>query len=380
MNIVEAERQVFFNMEAGNSSLLVSPSGFGKSSMLLQAFHKLRASNAAKGLTTGLGIIFAATQTPPDLVGFNFKGERSVALPDGTHKTYSVTDPTMPQWFLDIFTGNPASTFDRFVLIIEEYGQGEADVKRAIAEIFLNGGTPPHYLPNGSAVVAASNTGARYGVTKDFLFCISRRTLIEISADVDVLVDHWDKPYMHKGRQWQTMPVTKAWAKAHPDVVFEKEPEKDGPWANPRSVSAIDRYLQVVEQHTGKIDLDDVGLMEMCSGTIGMPATQSMLTHHKYRLELPSYHTVISDPVGTPTPNKADLMMMMAYELAASCKKEHIAQCLTYIGRLKAGDMAITFVTSLLRRDYKGIVNEPAMQAWIAKNAAMVSIIASLAH
>jgi hypothetical protein len=38
--------------------------------------------------------------------------------------------------------------------------------------------------------------------------------------------------------------------------------------------------------------------------------------------------------------------------------------------------MGVTYISSLLRRDYKGIINQPAMQAWINKNAALVSIIA----
>jgi hypothetical protein len=42
--------------------------------------------------------------------------------------------------------------------------------------------------------------------------------------------------------------------------------------------------------------------------------------------------------------------------------------------------MAVTYVSSLLRRDYAGFINQPAMQGWIAKNAALVSIIASLSQ
>ncbi len=99
--------------------------------------------------------------------------------------------------------GKPAFMYDKFFLLIDEYGQGEADVKRAMAEIFLNGGTAPWYLPQGSVRVACSNVGARYGVTKDFDFCIARRTVINITGDADVwLEDFASKPYMHQGREW----------------------------------------------------------------------------------------------------------------------------------------------------------------------------------
>jgi hypothetical protein len=40
-------------------------------------------------------------------------------------------------------------------------------------------------------------------------------------------------------------------------------------------------------------------------------------------------------------------------------------------------DMSVTFVGSLLRRDYN-LVREPAMQAWVSKNGALVALINSL--
>ena len=37
-------------------------------------------------------------------------------------------------------------------------------------------------------------------------------------------------------------------------------------------------------------------------------------------------------------------------------------------------------VQALLRRDYKNIINNPVMQAWVHKNASLISIIEALAH
>ena len=45
-----------------------------------------------------------------------------------------------------------------------------------------------------------------------------------------------------------------------------------------------------------------------------------------------------------------------------------------------AKDMAVTFISALLRRDYKGVINAPAMQAWINKNATLISVISSLSQ
>ena len=386
LNLVQAEKAVLLNTAAGNATLLRSASGYGKSTMLMQAFEKVRSKNASVGRTTGLGIIFAATQTPPDLIGLPWKGERTfqlpAPLPDGRESvTFTVTDPSYPLWMLDVFTGKPAVMFDQFVLIIEEYGQGEPETKRAMAEIFLNGGTAPFYLPKGSARWACTNSGSRYGVTKDFLFAIARRTVIDIAQDVDILVEHWDKPYNFQGRSWQTSAIWKAWAKtAGSSIIFEPEPKEDGPWCNPRTMSAADRIYQCMVEENGGQDIDpgDGMLIELFQGTIGGPATQSCLQHLQFRTQLPSYEDIVEDPTGTPVPQKGDLQMLLAYEVANQTKEASLGEALTYVSRLNK-DMGITYISALLRRDYKGIINQPAMQAWVQKNSSVVAIVASLA-
>lgn len=387
MNLREARNELMAHSIAGNAVLMSSSSGIGKSQMQRQVFQEIKARDAQSGIRWGLGIVFAATQTPPDLIGFQFKGEREYSDGkggDGLRKV-TVTDPSVPLWMLSVPDGDdeggkPAWMYDRFYLMIEEYGQGEADVKRAMAEIFLNGGTAPWYLPPGSIRVASTNQGARYGVTKDFDFCFARRTQLEITGDVEIwLSDFADKPYLYQGRKWQTLPVIKAWAATHPEILFEKEPDKQGPWCHPRALAAADRYLQAKASFNGGNIPTDGTTIESLAGTIGMGATMSIVNHLQFRLELPSYDEVVADPVNTPVPTKADLLLLMTYELAGYTKVEHLAQCITYVERLPK-DMSVTYISSLLRRDYKNLINDPAMQSWINRNAALVSIIASLSN
>jgi hypothetical protein len=69
----------------------------------------------------------------------------------------------------------------------------------------------------------------------------------------------------------------------------------------------------------------------------------------------------------------------MAYELAGRVQPEHIAQAIQYMSRKgMPQDMRITFVSSVIRRDYQAFINEPAMKAWISKNASLISVIQSL--
>lgn len=252
MNILDARRETMALIEAGNAALWQSGSGLGKSSVTFDMFCELRDRDEPLGIKWGYGQIFAATQTPPDLIGYQFKGEKTydvidVASNQPVKRQITVTDPSVPLWMM-MTDGKggpimPAFMFDKCFLVIDEYGQGEGDVKRAVAEIFLNGGTAPWYLPAGSVRVACTNQGARYGVSKDFDFCIARRCLIEIEGDIGVTLRYMDKAYYHQGKTWQTTPVVKAWAAANPQIVFEPEPEKQGPWCNPRQLCAVDRYL-----------------------------------------------------------------------------------------------------------------------------------------
>jgi hypothetical protein len=219
-------------------------------------------------------------------------------------------------------------------------------------------------------------------VTKDFLFAIARRTVIDIAQDVDILVDHWDKPYWSQGRQWNMSAIWKAWAKTSgSSVIFEPEPQEDGPWCNPRTMSAADRIYQVLIEDNGGNDLDPANplLLELFSGTIGMPATSSATQFLQFRTQLPQYAEIVAAPTKTPVPAKGDLQMLLAYELATLCQVDKLAETLVYVDRLPK-DMGITFITALLRRDYRGMINQPAMQAWVSRNNSLVAIVSSLAN
>lgn len=380
MNILEARRQTMALIDAGNAVIWESGSGLGKSTVAYGMFEEIRDRDAPKGIRWGFCTFFAATQQPTDLIGVQFKGERKYKFINPIsnaeeEKTITVTDPALPLWMMSS-EGIPAFMYDKVFLLIDEYGQGEGDTKRSIAEVFLNGGTPPWYLPAGSVRLALTNSGARYGVSKDFDFAIARRFVLNIEGDPDVTLRYLDKPYNWQGKTWQTLPVIKAWAEQNPQLLFEKEPDKQGPWCNPRQLCAVDRYVQTMWSMQGNQDVTPE-MTSVIAGGIGMPATQSLLTHFEFLIQLPAYKDVVADPKGTPVPTKADLQMLMAYQMAAYTQVADLAPVIEYIQRLPK-DMGVTYISALLRRDYKGIINQPAMQAWINKNATLVAVISSL--
>lgn len=399
MNLRDVVPTTIADFEAGNAVQWTSPPGFGKTEKVASLVTWMKQKH--QGQRIGVGTLFLATASPIALTGLPWKGTLDVkqfptvtgfdpntgqATVVNQDHTYTITDPAIPQWFVgtDVNTGErlPANLFDVFLLILEEWGQGDAETKRAAAELLRAGEVNGWKLPRQNYRLALSNNDKRDGITKEFDFVINRRSEYVISPDVNVWIEDFaDKPYRFNGRTWLTQAAVKAWAKQNPEIVFEAKPKEQGPWCTPRSLAAVDRYSQVMAQYNnGKVPIDSPVFIEGVNGKIGAAAGTSLIGHLQFAIDLPSYEAVVSDPQNTPLPTKADLQMLMAYELAGRTLPNDLGPVIEYMSRKgMPQDMRITFISSLLRRDYQAFVTLPAMQAWVAKNAPLISVINSLA-
>lgn len=396
MNLRDVEKTTLADFEAGNAVMWRSPPGFGKTEKVNNLIRKLRAKH--QGQRFGVSTLFMATASPISLTGLPWKGELLVkqfptvtldankqpVITPQDHR-YTITDPAIPQWYIatDVDTGErlPANLFDVVFVVLEEWGQGEPETKRAAAELLRVGEVNGWRLPAQNYRLALSNNDKRDGVTKEFDFTINRTSILDITGDANVwLEDFADKPYTYAGKTWNTLPATKAWVQQNPEVLFEAKPKEQGPWCTPRSCAATDRYAQVMAQYNGgKVPVDSPVFIEGVNGKMGVAAGTSYVGHLQFAIDLPSYERVVADPQGTPLPTKADLQMLMAYELAGRTQPEHTAQVIEYMSRKgMPQDMRITFVSSLMRRNYQAFINEPAMKAWITANAPLISVIQSL--
>lgn len=379
MILSQLEKYVLADVEAGNAIELISSSGRGKSDFTWNLFTKLTELHSDKII--GFVDMFLATYTPPDLIGYQFKGE---AQYEGIK--FARSEPSIPLWMQTKFVHipgegikeqtRPAWGTDIMVVVLDEYGQGEADVKRSSAQLFLKGEIGPWKLPHGSVRIACSNKGPRYGVTKDFDFVINRKSTYHITDDIMSWLNWADKGYDHEGKRWSVMPVTKAFAKQNPNVIFETEPKEQGPWCTPRSLCATDRFLQVIERATGKINVNDTAVSEGVAAKIGVPSAAAYMGWLQFRLELPQYEEVVAAPADTPVPGKPDLQLLMAYELASRSLQPDLPKVVAYMQRLPK-DMAVTYIVALIRRD-KQMITDPAIGAWCAKNATLLAAVQTL--
>src|SRR4029077_8198620 len=136
MHLLDAKEEAICLIEAGNAPMVQSGSGMGKSSIVGEIFQHF-ASQGQPG-EWGLGVSFAATMNPIDTLGVPFKGTHKYTNYLGEEKEITITDPSVPLWMIST-EGKPAHCYKHFFWFCDEYGQGEADTKRGLSEIFLSG-------------------------------------------------------------------------------------------------------------------------------------------------------------------------------------------------------------------------------------------------
>lgn len=362
LTLRELEYTAIDCIDSGISLEVKSPPGRGKSEFFEDLIHKL---SARDGFQWGYAPMFLATQTPPDLIGYQFKGSRPWG-PGGAE--VAITEPTLPLWMMT-HDGKPLWAFKRGLVVLEEYGQGESDVKRASAQLLLRGEIGPWRVPNfgndGWGVVACSNRFGvdRSGVTKDFDFVINRRMEIHLRDD--------DKSWETWALKHNINPTVVSFAMQYPHLVWNKDvPEKQGPWCTPRSLVMASKFLDTRAKRNGGELQDDPATMIPVAGLIGQGVMSTLFSHFKLERELPKLEEVVANPSGTPVPQKADLRMLLVYAFGHKVNTVNIAPLLVYIQRL-GKEFTMAFLRTAIVRD-STLLQTPAVSQWSKANAQLI--------
>ena len=345
-------------LDSGISIELISSPGLGKSTFV---DDQIAIQSKADGFEWGSSKLFLATQTPPDLLGYIMKGDMQTA-----NGVIPVSTPTLPGWMITS-TGKPVWEYKRGVLLLDEYGQGEADVKRASAELLLNRQLGPWKLPPGWSVVACSNRSSdRSGVTKSFDFVINRRLEINITPDLQSFEDWAFEAGVH--------PLFITFANQNPQIVFEgKVPEKQGPWCTPRSLVMLERLFKGLSPDGGETMPDDAEASELAAGMIGEAATAQLITFIRLGNEMPKFEQIVKNPKDVKLPDRPDARMLVTYNLASRVTKATAAPVVQYMERMPK-EFAVTFCKSAVKREPK-LVFEPAFSDWAKKNATLLTAL-----
>ena len=358
MHFTELRARMPGLLASGVSVELISAPGRGKSEFVRQT---VRTMSERDGEPWGYAELFLATQTPPDLIGYMFKGEVEY---DGTR--YSVTDPTMPTWFMTT-DGKPVFAYRRGILFLDEFGQGQTDVKAAAAELLLNRRLGSWRLPDGWSVVAASNrTSDRSGVTKSLDFVINRRMEIHITDDLA----SWERWALEN----EIHPSVISFAMKNPHIVFtDGVPERQGPWCTPRSLVMAERVLRA-QAGGDALPVDQSWALELAAGLIGEAAAAQLFAELRLAADMPDYATIVKDPAKAELPAAPDVQMLLAYHLAALVEDKDLKPVIAYAERMGM-EMAMLFAKALCRRKPKTVASQAFMD-WTMRNPSIVSVMA----
>lgn len=343
--------------DAGITVELQSSPGLGKSDMIEQLLKKL---SDRDGFEWGYAECFLATQSPPDLLGYMMPQDKTI---DG--EQLRVSTWTLPIWMQTKNDKKPLAAYRRGILFLDEYGQGEADVKRASAQLLLKGELGPWKLPEGWVIVAASNRAAdRSGVTKSFDFVINRRAELHIVPDVDAWVE-W-------ANTAGVSPTTITFARKNPHIVFDgKIPEKQGPWCTPRSLVMADKVIQSMSS-LGDLSENTLAMKAVIS-LIGEAAAQQYFVFLKLETEVPEVSDIVASPDKVKVPDKIDVQMLTAYHLAHMVKLDTLAPISKYMERFDA-EFGVTFLKAAVERD-KTLAKSPVFLDWCKKNSALMASV-----
>jgi hypothetical protein len=355
-----------------NSIEMKSGPGVGKSSTVFDMCGVLaKQTNEPVGLTTNM----LATIQSPDVRGFMLPQK----APDGSPRPVTVF--SLPPWYptlanIVVFTpdgqifleGTWQGELPRIgVVFLDEFGQGEDDVKKASAELLLHGQVGTDRLPVGWRVLAASNRlSDRAGVLRPLTFITNRR--MEMSIDADPVT--WQEWAAAQPPELRPHHLTLSFAHRQPDLVFrDAVPPGDAPFCTPRALVLMDRDLRALRTpediRNDRLPMDAVA-REVCAGWIGGGESAQFFVHIKFADELPDIDDIEQDPMKAKLPAKRDGQMVAAFMLASHVTEKNAVNVLRYIERLNI-EMQVLSVTTITAQAEKAraLANNRQFSQWL---------------
>lgn len=346
--------------KAGLATIIKSGPGQGKTSLVKQYAGE-------QGPDYGLFELNGSLANLPDFMGWFFKNEETYVDMDGENVTIQNGRYTFPYWLFDKRTGRPIFQYKRGVIVIEEYGQTDLDLKKALGQTTLERRIGSMPLPENIDIVMLSNyEGGRDAVGRDFDFMINRRAELHMRQDIDSSLI-----YMHS---MGFLNATMAFASLPQHQVFDGEPPKEqGPFLTPRSLESLDKFMRVVLDT--KTKLDDPLVRTTANGIVGTGAAHQYIAFINLKDQIPSVDQIIKDPMGTPVPSKADQRMFLVFNMADRAEKSNISKLVQYMGRLPS-DMSVAFYRNALMRD-KTLMQCREFGDWAVANRTLLAVVNS---
>ena len=357
------------------SAELKSGPGVGKSTTVrTMCQHLATMLNEPVGLTTQM----LATIQSVDVRGFMIPQKPT----DGSIRPVTVF--SVPPWYpvrhnTQVFYPDGTFSYEGAwegptprvgICFLDEFGQGEDDVKKAAAELLLNGQVGNDRLPDGWRVIAASNRlSDRSGVLRSLPFITNRR----LELNIDPHLDTWNDWVNNLPPERRPHHMTVSFANRQPDLVFRTEvPPGDAPFCTPRTLMMMDQSLQALRSDADitndRMPTDGIA-REVCAGLIGGGEAAQFFVHIKYADEIPDISEIVRNPTAAKLNPKRDVQMVTAFMLAHHLTPTNGAALMKYINRMNI-EMAVLAVKTITNQPDRAamMVNNKEFSDWLVKN------------
>lgn len=389
ITLEEAYKSIQLAHKAMMAVCMFSSPGLGKTSLVYQMHWEANAE--ARKICAEMGVAFdhtlkyrpdviarirhcyvglcefnVATANLMDVIGFLIPYDLTIMLEGGQSYTMKAGRFTFPFWMIDKFTGEPCLLYKHGYLLMDEFGQGDPNVKRGTATIIEERRAGEHFLPLGWNIVCCSNRAEdQSGVTRNFGFIINRWDELYIRADLNA--------WMRWAVKNQVNEFCLGFAAGNTEVVFNgKMPEDMSPWCTPRSFVKAGRVVDAAIAEN--MELRSTPVVAALNGCIGPGATTTFLSYVDLRDKLPTKDEIIANPTTARLPGDLPASRMIAYSMAMSADRSNIDAFCTYAHRLNKS-MGAAFVSATLERDRR-LAHAGALSQWVAKNPDIIAAIA----
>jgi hypothetical protein len=344
---------------AGKTPKIKGPPGIGKSKGVEQYAKD-------QGDDYGYFEIDMSKANIGDFQGFLMPREETMLDADGNSMSYMAGRYTYPYWAYDKFSGRPLHMFKRGVVVFEEWGQGDPEVKRASAPMIYERRLGLYHFPGFDCVMLSNRPEDRSGTTKEYDFIINRTTEVTLQPTLD--------HFLMIGTKLGFTPLTMAFAARNEAKLFTdpEVPKSQGPWMTQRSLHAADDLIKTALSKG--MPLESPLLLVAMAGTIGFGNANAYMEFVKCRTEIPTLSKIVADPMSTPVPTRLDLLTFLVFDIAAKATHANIGALATYVKRMSDG-MGVMFFNAVTRRD-PTMVSTAEFSSFAKDNLTLLSAVA----
>jgi hypothetical protein len=347
----EAE-DLIVGIGAKRTVLLEGPMGCGKSSMLSELAIKL-----------------------PDHIPCYFdcttKVSGDVAIPNIAHMDNG-------QGYVTYLTNEELGAhLDKpIILMVDEYGKAERDIKNSLLRILLERKIGSYTLHPDSIVFATTNLGAEnvgdmlpsHARNRITILRLKKPTNMEwlqdfaIPNSLDPVLCSWAKDNPQLFQDFQDVP--------NPDdnpYIFHPQAPSSEQFVTPRSLHAASDIM--LERANFSEDLLTGALI----GTIGSRGAMDLMAYIKIGDQLPSLESIKTDPNNAKVPVSSAAVCMVVYKAAQTMGRDWVDAWMTYLVRLDKEAQGL-FVNAVRNDKYphrKIVMTNTKMESWARENGYM---------